>query len=117
MSSDSRYADFRNESRFGSLDGLRCLSILAVIWHHAGGWRSSTGILSHGFWGVDVFFAISGFLITTLLLRERDRYQSISLKLFYLRRSLRIFPLYYGVLLIYAALVYLLQREQPAGQA
>jgi peptidoglycan/LPS O-acetylase OafA/YrhL len=46
-----------------------------------------------------MFFVLSGFLITTLLLRERDRHGDISLRQFYMRRVLRIFPLYYGILL------------------
>jgi peptidoglycan/LPS O-acetylase OafA/YrhL len=49
--------------------------------------------------GVGIFFVISGFLITTLLLREHDRYGSISLRRFYLRRTLRIFPPLYVYLL------------------
>ncbi len=55
--------------------------------------------------GVLLFFAISGFLITTLLLREQATAGSISLSRFYIRRSLRIFPLYYLVLGIYCATV------------
>lgn len=104
-----KYASFLGTRKFASLDGLRCFSILAVIWHHA------TGI-GKGFLGVEVFFAISGFLITTLLLRERRATGSISLPRFYARRSLRIFPLYYAVLLIYIVLVFATQRHTDAGQ-
>jgi len=57
--------------------------------------------------GVPLFFAISGFLITTLLLREYQRNRTISLRNFYVRRSLRIFPLYFAVLGVYCILVYL----------
>ena len=46
-----------------------------------------------------MFFVLSGFLIVTLLLRERDRNAQISLKAFYARRTLRIMPLYYGVVI------------------
>jgi peptidoglycan/LPS O-acetylase OafA/YrhL len=84
------------------LDGLRCLAILPVIWHHATP-RPLPGILGKGAVGVDLFFALSGFLITTLLLRERRARGSISLGAFYARRSLRIFPLYYAILLAYVA--------------
>jgi peptidoglycan/LPS O-acetylase OafA/YrhL len=55
-------------------------------------------IAGRGFLGVDLFFVISGFLIVTLLLREQRRSGAISLRHFYLRRFLRIFPAYYGVL-------------------
>lgn len=113
----STHAQFLALKRFGSLDGLRALSILAVIWHHtAPGWI--TGTWSHiGSEGVTLFFAISGFLITSLLLRERDRQDHIDLKAFYWRRALRIFPLYYTVLLIYVLLVWVMERHSPAGQA
>jgi peptidoglycan/LPS O-acetylase OafA/YrhL len=104
-----KQADFLRIKKFASLDGLRCFSILAVVWHHA------TGI-GKGFLGVEIFFAISGFLITTLLLRERRAYGDISLPKFYARRSLRIFPLYYAVLLLYVVMVYATQRHLEAGQ-
>jgi peptidoglycan/LPS O-acetylase OafA/YrhL len=53
-----------------------------------------------GTWGVDLFFALSAYLITSLLLREQATYGSISVRAFYARRSLRIWPLYFGFLLI-----------------
>ncbi|HEX8520955.1 MAG TPA: acyltransferase [Tepidisphaeraceae bacterium] len=99
----SAHERFLNSRYFGALDGLRCISILAVIWHHTG--PHAYHITTQGHRGVDLFFAISGFLITTLLLRERDQHGRISLANFYVRRSLRIFPLYYVVLLVYVVLV------------
>jgi peptidoglycan/LPS O-acetylase OafA/YrhL len=108
---------FATQSRFGSLDGLRALSILAVIWHHTVP-ATATGYLAHfGSHGVTLFFAISGFLITTLLLREKDKHGRIDLSAFYIRRSLRILPLYFGVLLVYIAMVWALERNSVAGQA
>lgn len=83
------------------LDGLRCLAILPVIWHHATP-RVLPGVLGKGAVGVDLFFALSGFLITTLLLRELRATGRIKLAAFYVRRALRIFPLYYLVLGLYA---------------
>jgi peptidoglycan/LPS O-acetylase OafA/YrhL len=77
---------------FSSLDGLRAISILAVIWYHVPELRP---IWKTGFLGVHLFFVISGFLITTLLLREKSETGRISLRKFYLRRTLRIFPAYY----------------------
>src|SRR5437870_3157565 len=93
-----RYGEFRQTRYFGALDGLRCLSIVAVVAFHTLRGTSSPIVL-RGNLGVDLFFLISGFLITTLLIRERSQYGAISLKKFYIRRTLRIFPLYYAVLL------------------
>lgn len=109
------YLTYRSYRYFPLLDGLRCLSIVAVVWHHAAGTAPGTGILSHGNEGVSLFFAISGFLITTLLLRERSQSGSISLKRFYIRRALRIFPLYYAVLGLYATMVWVVEKRSAAG--
>jgi peptidoglycan/LPS O-acetylase OafA/YrhL len=68
------------------IQGLRALAVVAVIADHFLGWPSG------GFVGVDVFFVISGFLITSLLLREHDRTGTISFRSFYLRRAKRIMP-------------------------
>ncbi len=97
---------------FASLDGLRCLAILPVIWHHSTP-RPLPGIWGKGPAGVDLFFAISGFLITTLLLRERARTGSIALGNFYARRALRILPLYYAILLAYVAFAAGLASDAP----
>jgi peptidoglycan/LPS O-acetylase OafA/YrhL len=105
------YAGYRERRHMPSLDGLRCLSILSVLWHHSP--HASSGPLSHGFLGVDLFFVLSGFLITTLLLRERDATGTISLRAFYMRRVLRIFPLYYAVLLGHVVLLWLTKRGTP----
>ena len=68
-----------------ALDGVRAIAILAVLARHSG-W------LSGGYVGVDVFFALSGFLITALLLEEHARTGTIRLRLFYARRGLRLLP-------------------------
>ncbi len=96
------YEEFRSKRFFHSLDGLRCISILAVIWHHMPEKWEGIPALGRGFLGVDMFFVLSGFLITTLLLRERDKNGDIALQQFYMRRILRIFPLYYGLLIVFA---------------
>lgn len=98
----SAYETYRSTKSFGSLDGLRGLAILAVVWHHAGGAASSTLLARRGFLGVDLFFVLSGFLIVTLLLREREARGDINLPHFYARRALRIFPLYYALLALVA---------------
>jgi peptidoglycan/LPS O-acetylase OafA/YrhL len=113
----SSYARFREVRFFGSLDGLRALSIVGVIWFHS--WWStpyyptlaSLPVLRQGQWGVQIFFAISGFLITTLLLREQNRSGTISIRDFYIRRSLRIWPLYYATVAIYAVIMLTFQRD------
>ena len=69
------------------LDGLRGISILLVLLLHLG-----FSVVSGGFLGVDVFFVLSGFLITSLLVQEANTRGSISLKKFYIRRALRLGP-------------------------
>ena len=83
--------------RYPALDGLRGLAIAAVVWHHSLP-SARSGPLGRGYLGVPLFFALSGFLITRLLLAERQATGDLSLGRFWLRRSLRIFPLYYVVL-------------------
>lgn len=90
--------EFLEQRQFNSLDGVRCFCILAVLWHHANP-PNFPPILTRGFLGVDMFFVLSGFLIVTLLLREQSTVGKISLRKFYARRALRIFPVYYGMLL------------------
>jgi peptidoglycan/LPS O-acetylase OafA/YrhL len=84
---------------FPRLDGLRALSILLVLTWHS---HVSALKLLHGQAGVTVFFVISGFIITTLLLREESNNGRASLRSFYVRRVFRIFPLYYLALLIFS---------------
>lgn len=103
--SSTLYENYRATKFFVALDALRCLSILAVVWHHGAGHVTECSLLQRGYLGVDFFFVISGFLITTLLLREHQKHGGISMRAFYMRRSLRIFPLYYAVLLLYTIIV------------
>ncbi|MEM7272672.1 MAG: acyltransferase [Actinomycetota bacterium] len=90
---------FAGTSYFGSLDGVRAVAVIGVLWHHTVAPNDSIPLSGRGFLGVDMFFVLSGFLITTILLREQQAHDDISLKRFYARRSLRIFPLYYAVVL------------------
>jgi peptidoglycan/LPS O-acetylase OafA/YrhL len=86
----------RHVRRIPSLDGLRAISILVVTASHFLVVYPKNPFLEYinhaGGHGVDVFFVISGFLITTLLLKESTKSGTISLKGFYLRRVRRIFP-------------------------
>lgn len=110
------YTVFKEQRHFGALDGLRAISILAVIWHHCHTFSDqSWHISAAGAQGVTLFFAISGFLIVTLLLRERDANGVIQLSKFYARRALRIFPLYYLVLCIYVVVVWVFERNTKTG--
>lgn len=114
----SAYHTYQTTRHFSSLDGLRCLSILAVIWHHTTEHTMShITLLNRGYMGVDLFFVISGFLITTLLLREKNKTGRIHLVDFYIRRSLRIFPLYYTIIAVYILLVFIIESNSAAGQA
>jgi peptidoglycan/LPS O-acetylase OafA/YrhL len=76
-----------------SLDGLRAVSVAVVLLYHAGfSWMHG------GFFGVEVFFVVSGFLITSLLLDEHDRNDRVAFRQFWLRRVRRLFPALYVVL-------------------
>ena len=97
------HAEFLDMRRFDALDGLRAIAAVIVVFFHLGG--PTTAFLS-GWIGVHIFFVVSGFLITTLLLREKDRTGRISLPAFYLRRIFRIMPLYYLALALTVASTY-----------
>jgi peptidoglycan/LPS O-acetylase OafA/YrhL len=86
--------NFWQASYFPSLDGLRALSVLLVIGGHARTVVPLKRYFSGGL-GVGIFFVLSGFLITTLLLREELASGSISFGGFYIRRLFRIFPPYF----------------------
>src|SRR5882757_5612901 len=87
---------------FPSLDGFRALSVILVVTHHLALQVNSPVyyFFINGPLGVDIFFVISGFLITTLLLKEKIATGSISLRKFYARRVLRIFPAAYSYLIV-----------------
>jgi peptidoglycan/LPS O-acetylase OafA/YrhL len=93
--------------RIPALDGIRAVSITLVVIAHAVG----TGVLPMNVRvvgvaadvGVRSFFVLSGFLITTLLLRELEREKTISLAGFYVRRAFRIFPAFYTYLFVIGA--------------
>ena len=88
------------------IDGLRAIAVLAVIAYHA-------GLGGAGFVGVDVFFVISGYLITSLLLREHEATGRIDLLHFYARRVRRIFPAAAVVVLIVLGLASVLLSAFP----
>jgi peptidoglycan/LPS O-acetylase OafA/YrhL len=77
-----------NYGHLKSLDGLRAYAIIIVMIFHL---DQSSGFRG-GFLGVDIFFVISGFLITSLLIGEHDKYARVDLRSFYARRALRLLP-------------------------
>lgn len=91
VSGNTEYTQPENRTFYPALDGLRAFAFLLVFVHHY------TDYCSWGWAGVDLFFVLSGFLITGILFDTRlDTYRARN---FYIRRTLRIFPLYYAVLL------------------
>ena len=92
--------------RISSLDGLRAISISCVVVWHLAKWKHiDLGVPQYvGGLGVQIFFVISGYLITKLLLDEHERSSTVSLKNFYLRRAFRIFPAAFAFLLLVSCL-------------
>ncbi|MEM6569876.1 MAG: acyltransferase [Planctomycetota bacterium] len=104
-------------NRLASLDGLRALSVMAVVWHHT---RPSDGtalLAGRGYLGVDVFFVISGFLITALLLREERERGKARLGRFWARRALRLFPLWYAILATLTVVLLWITPDAPMREA
>lgn len=86
-------------TRIPQIQALRALAAVLVVIYHA-------KVTSGGYIGVDIFYVISGFLITGLLLRELDSYGSLNLKTFYLRRIKRLLPASLFVLVITAVIAW-----------
>jgi peptidoglycan/LPS O-acetylase OafA/YrhL len=101
-----------NQRRFLELDSLRAFAVLTVVWSHS----SVINIGITGFHGVLLFFVISGFLITGILLdaRAKNSLPRSVLRAFYARRFLRIFPIYYAVLFV-ALITGLLSTSSAIG--
>ncbi len=113
-----------------ALDGVRGLAIFAVLAFHLNGQvqyrfhnRPATDALAriilslsnHGWVGVDLFFVLSGFLITGILIAQRD--SPSYYRVFYVRRALRIFPLYFGFLALCVLVLPALTRPTSPGYA
>ncbi len=92
-------------SRLPGLDGLRGVAVMAVIGYHL----NLGNFLPAGFLGVDIFFTVSGFIITALMLQEHAQTGRIDFAAFYLRRARRLFPAALLMLLVLVALTPLLQ--------
>ncbi|WP_177199972.1 acyltransferase family protein [Flexibacter flexilis] len=97
---------------FKGLNELRALAALAVVFYHIELYKKRAGTISLfntflkksieslGHNGVNLFFVLSGFLITYLLIEEKEKFGKIDIKKFYIRRLLRIWPLYYFIFLV-----------------
>lgn len=96
--------------RVSAIDGLRGLAVLVVVIYHFFG-----SLAPGGFMGVDMFFVLSGFLITSLLIRERAAMGRVDLKQFWLRRARRIFPAAMAVLVLTTAIAGLVQGDAAVG--
>ena len=113
----------RDDMHILSLDGIRGVAILMVLCHHFFGhmhsnWGWLTAIynqLGQGWVGVDLFFALSGFLITRILIRSKNKAHYF--RDFYVRRSLRIFPLYYAALAVIFVVLLPLGWVAPPGES
>ena len=95
---------------FPELDGLRFLAFFLVFLFHQGisrpvlskliGHGAAGCCIENGWVGVQLFFILSGYLITTLLLREEAAFGRIDLRAFWVRRIMRIWPLYYLIVVL-----------------
>ena len=97
------HAAYKQQRYFPSLDGVRAVAVILVFTGHVA-YREFWG--SFGGDGVTMFFILSGFLITTLALREEERRGRLSLSSFYIRRFFRIYPVYFAILALYCVLIF-----------
>ena len=101
----------RGEGRYiAGLDGLRAVAVLAVVLYHL-----TVGWASGGLLGVGVFFVLSGYLITDLLLAEREREGAIALGRFWLRRARRLLPALWVMLVVVTLWIVFLDPSQLGG--
>lgn len=109
MLQQKKHLNHPMKNHIKGLDTLRMLAALIVVWGHIEFLKKINGLPSlygkglpipNGHLSVILFFVISGFLITYLLVKERNQFKTISFKKFYLRRTLRILPLYYFTLFL-----------------
>ena len=111
MKSPLTFEAFHLQNRMPVLDGVRAFAVLGVVLHHV---SVAPFVRLHGFRGVWVFFVLSGFLITTLALREEKRAGSLNIRAFAIRRIFRIMPLFYIALAVYLVWACVLQMEDHA---
>jgi peptidoglycan/LPS O-acetylase OafA/YrhL len=100
----------KNQARAPGLDGVRALAVLAVMGFHAG-----ASELSGGFLGVDIFFVLSGFLITDLLVVQYDRLGRLDLREFWTRRARRLLPALAVMLVVVTAAATVIEPSQESS--
>ena len=108
---EDRLAVVLGRKHLPGLDAIRAVAAFLVVYYHAGAPFVSGGM------GVLAFFVLSGFLITWLLLAEQEKYGGISFRLFYIRRSLRIFPAFYCYFLLLTGLLWITAKRIVWPQA
>jgi peptidoglycan/LPS O-acetylase OafA/YrhL len=96
------FEGYRARKRIKNLDGLRAIAVLLVVTVHM---HDKVWTRLNGSFGVVIFFVLSGYLITMLALREEEDQGRLDFTAFYIRRTFRIFPLYYFVLAAHAVLI------------
>ena len=82
------------------IDGLRCLAVLAVVFYHAQLKVNETTYFTGGFIGVDIFFVISGYLISSIIFKELIETENFSFRYFYERRVRRILPALFFIIVV-----------------
>jgi len=97
-------------TKIHALDGLRAIAVITVTVSHLHSRQGNLTFTFAGALGVQLFFVVSGFLITTLLLREEKKHGSISLRRFWMRRMLRIMPAY----LVYVIAIWLIDASNES---
>ena len=110
----SKYESFcqnLNKPYIPALDGVRFIAVFLVIFYHAG------FDLVPGSHGVMLFFVLSGFLITWLMLKENEKTNTVSIKDFFKRRVLRIFPAFYAYCIVTLILLSIFGKEIPWSHA
>ena len=108
------FSEYRAQSRFLELDGYRGLGVMLVIGQHM---KQPVVSWANPYGAMTIFFLVSGFIITTLALREERKRGALSLSAFYVRRGLRILPPYFAVLGVYCLLIFGLRIGAEKGEA
>lgn len=104
----------KHSERFNGLDHLRALAIILVLLYHYRAFKHPIWIETvgkFGWTGVDLFFVLSGFLISGQLFREMENTGRINVKMFYIKRFFRIFPPYFFTLFLYFTCPFFRERE------